>query len=175
MAFDYNTFKARWRELAAERGVDPQNGATGFQVATARAEAQKRTHHLRARLAVYADAETLSGEQRYSAVGALSVEEAARRAWWAHGDMWHDGGRQITIRKPVAEDQESLISRTPPTDYQAVKNILMDALRIEGREDEAERIDNETLARQAWNEDGVARRKRKADMPIQTAFAFAFA
>lgn len=37
--FDVQAFKQAWREACAARGIDAENGATAYQVATARAEA----------------------------------------------------------------------------------------------------------------------------------------
>ena len=36
--FDYAAFKREWRRLAAERGIDPVEGATSYQVALVKAE-----------------------------------------------------------------------------------------------------------------------------------------
>lgn len=41
MAFNLEAFKRAWRERCAEHGIDPVEGATGYQVANLRAERRK--------------------------------------------------------------------------------------------------------------------------------------
>ncbi len=65
MAFDYAEFKAKWRQLAAEKGVDPINGATTFQAVIAQAEERSRTHIERQKRAVFANAQTHTPEDSY--------------------------------------------------------------------------------------------------------------
>lgn len=178
MTFDYAAFKAKWRTLAAERGIDPEQGATAFQAVAVQTEERKRTHFERQRQAVYADAAKPKAELRYHE--GYDAEDAARRDWWVQSEMWVGGGRTITIRKPVSEDQEDLVSRLPPPDYQAIKNLRREARRLEGRrEDDMSRADDKrALWREAWAEDGEARKRQKAALGVtvrseQTAFAFA--
>lgn len=178
MAFNYEEFKRRWRELAAAKGVDPVQGATAFQAVDAQTEARKDTHFARARQAVYADAAKPKADQRYH--DGYSAEDAARRDWWVQSEMWVGGGRTITIRQPVSEDQEDLVGRIPPPDYQAVKNIRREARRLEGqREDEVTRKeDKRRIWQEAWQEDGAARKRQVvrtdySDAIRQLQFAFA--
>ena len=174
-SFDIDAFKAKWRALAAERGIDAQEGTTAFQVVDVRADERKRTHYERARAAVYADAEKPKADLRYH--DGYDAERAARRDWWACSEIWTGGGRTITIRRPVVEDQENLVSRIPPPDYQAVWNIRMEARRLEGRGIEiTRREDKSALWREAWQEDGEARKRQTAALvkfaPLrQLAFA----
>lgn len=39
--FDEQTFKRRWRDLCAQTGIDPVEGATAYQVANLKAERRK--------------------------------------------------------------------------------------------------------------------------------------
>lgn len=178
MAFNYEAFKARWRELAAERGIDPEQGATAFQAVAAQTEARKRTHFERQRQAVYADAAKPKSDLRYHE--GYDVEDAARRDWWVQSEMWVGGGRTITIRQPVSEDQEDLVGRIPPPDYQAVRNLRAEARRLEGQrgEEVTRREDKRRIWQEAWAEDGAARKRQRArtdysDVIRQLQFAFA--
>lgn len=208
MAFDYAAFKAKWQQLAAERGIDPVNGATSFQVATAKADEQKRTHHARQRVATFNNAAKPGAWRRYDngqgEVDEAKVERQARRDWWVYADYWHGGGRRVTIVRPkwtaerlrmtdsirhapliiisLADEQleELVVSRLPPPDLEAVRNLRREARRLEGQGEERTRAeDKRAIWREAWTEDGAARQRQKAALakPLvrseQYAFAFA--
>ena len=207
MAVNLADFKAKWRTLAAERGIDVAEGATSYQVAAAKAEARKRTHHERARQAVYADADKPTSWMRYDngvgAVDGLKVERQARRDWWVNAEYWRGGGRRITIRHPkwtsmrlrmtdsarhmpiviVSLDEEELeeviVSRIPPPDLEAVRNLRREARRLEGQVEERSRAeDKAAIWREAWIEDGDARKRQVvrtdySDIVRQLQFAFA--
>lgn len=182
-----DALKAAFRQRAAELGIDAEHGATGYQAAALKAEQRKRTHHERQRQAVYADAAKPKAWMRYDngqgAVDGLKVERQASSLWWVYPDYWRGGGRKITIRKPVSEDQEDLVSRMQPPDAQAFFNIRREARRLEGQvnEEVTRKEDKRAIWREAWIEDGAARRDRKqrravylAALPVQQTFAFAY-
>lgn len=178
MAFNYADFKAKWRALAAEKGIDPTEGATAFQAVAAQTETRKQTHYERQRQAVYADAAKPKANLRYHE--GYDAEDAARRDWWVQSEMWVGGGRTITISRPVVEDQENLVSRLLPPDYEAVKNVRREARRLEGRrEDErTRREDKQAIWREAWQEDGEARLRQvrsRGAVPNVHQLEFAFA
>ena len=176
MAFNYEAFKTQWRELAAAKGIDPVEGATAFQAVAVQTEERKRTHYERQRQAVYADAAKPKAELRYHE--GYSEEDAARRDWWVQSEMWVGGGRPITIRQPVSEDQEDLVARIPPPDYQAVRNLRAEARRLEGQrgEDVTRREDKSRIWQEAWAEDGAARKRQKAAQRMEhPALQLAFA
>ena len=197
--FNLEDFKRRWRELAAERGVDAQEGATLYQVANAKADERKASHAARQEQAVYADAQKPDAWKRYDngygEVDEIKVERQAARSWWVYDPYWRDGGRRITMIRPkwseqrlrtsdrsyvrlvVSLDDEQLdrvVSRIPPPDYQAVRNIREEAKRLQGRVDDMPICaDRHNAVREAWDGDAYRRRVVKASMPIQMAFAFA--
>lgn len=205
-SFDIDAFKAKWRALAAERGIDAQEGATAFQVVDVRADERKRTHYERARAAVYADAEKPKAWERYdNGYGEVDEKKVARQAascWWAYAGYWRGGGRRINIHHPkwtknrprvtdtlrgeimiihyeVVADEllELLPSSILPTDVEAIENVRREARRLEGRGIEiTRREDKSALWREAWQEDGEARKRQTAALvkfaPLrQLAFA----
>lgn len=105
MAFDYAAFKARWRELAAERGIDPVEGATAFQAVAVQTEERKRTHYARQREAVRANAEMYTPDHRYQThehlrlagrAGRWSAVPILRTARYLH---WDNGNGLVDYEK----------------------------------------------------------------------------
>lgn len=208
MAFNLDEFKRKWRALAAERGIDAAEGATSFQVVSAKADEQKRTHYARQRAATFNDAAKPGAWKRYDnglgEVDEAKVERQARRDWWVYAEYWRGGGRRVTIVRPkwtaerlrmtdsvrhtpvvlISLDEEQLeelvVSRLPPPDLEAIRNIRRDARRLEGQGEERTRAeDKRAIWREAWQEDGAARQRQKAALskPLVRSeqFAFAFA
>lgn len=208
MAFDYAAFKAKWRTLAAERGIDPVEGATAFQAVAVQTEERKRTHYARQRVAIFNDAAKSGAWRRYDnglgEVDEAKVERQARRDWWVYAEYWRGGGRRVTIVRPkwtaerlrvtdsarhtpiilisLSDEQleELVVSRIPPPDLEAVRNIRRDARRLEGQGEERTRAeDKRAMWREAWAEDGAARKRQKAAVTAQVntqkQMAFAFA
>lgn len=79
--FDYEQWKAKWRERAAHFGIDPETGATGYQVCLVRAEMKR--------------AECAAGRVSW------------RRPWWADSQLWLEGvADSDTEREAMANMRE---------------------------------------------------------------------
>jgi len=185
VAFNLEAFKRRWRELAKERGIDPLEGANSFQVANAKADANKATYTERQTQAVYADAAKPNAWRRYDngygAVDTVKVERQASRLWWVYESYWLGGGRRITVLRPnwtaaavrmtdspyhrivifSLDDAQldTVISRILPPDFEAIRNLRREARRLEGCEPDelTYKEDKQKLWHEAWREDGAAR------------------
>ena len=199
MAFNYEDFKARWRALAAERGIDPEQGATAFQAVDAQTEVRKDTHYQRQRRAVYNDTLKPDAWKRYDnghgEVDTLKVERQAGRSWWAYSEYWRGGGRHITIHRPKWTDRhvrtsnrgyvtvefeiedeqvEMVVSRIPPPDVDAFRSLIQQARALEDKgEERSLREDRIAATREGFEEFRAERAAYLASLPVQMAFDFA--
>lgn len=120
---------------------------SSYERAAYDAAERKRTHYQRAAAGVAAAAARRPSlfDNGYGAVDGVKVERQQSRKWWIYTEYWFQGyPRGDSIQRP--------------TERAAIHALRREARRLEGRE-EVTVID---VAREAWNEDGAARRWRRA-------------
>lgn len=90
LKFNYSDFKRKWKERAAHFGIDPEYGASSYQVALVTAEARKRATWARM-------------SYRWDGL-----------PWWANPDMWEEDRPRDRTEKAALANMQAAAKRLQP-------------------------------------------------------------
>ena len=93
---DIEALKQDWWLKAVSHGIDPIEGATGYQVANFKAGKATGQHHIRMSALVrdHAEKHPLNYDNGHGIADNAKVERQARRDWWLYTDYWRLGTPQ---------------------------------------------------------------------------------
>jgi hypothetical protein len=136
---DIAAFIKAWRSACIERGVDPVEGATGFQVASLRAEQSKAMHnqHMAEMVMRHAVRHAILWDNGYGMIDRVKVERQQSRLWHVYLGYW-----------PRLRGDDAVVSR--PTEIQALRNIRADVEYRLGHEPEEVAIERRRVQRAVY-------------------------